>query len=67
MVFDNSKIRRVALGWEPRISLEQGAAELIEWFDADPERRRVDPATDALHDIATTFMRAPIESLNSLV
>ncbi|HEY3339136.1 MAG TPA: SDR family oxidoreductase [Propionicimonas sp.] len=64
VVFDNSRIRRIALGWEPRIRLAEGARQMIEWFDADPARRRIDPRTDALHDAAARFMRGPVQQLD---
>ena len=63
VVFDNSRIKRIAPGWEPRISSPEGARQIIEWFDADPARRRIDPGTDALHDAASRFMRAPWSDL----
>jgi hypothetical protein len=64
VVFDNSRIRRIAPGWEPRIRLAEGARQMIEWFDADPARRRIDPRTDALHDAAARFMRGPVQQLD---
>jgi len=57
VVFDNARIKRIAPGWEPRVSFAEGARQMIEWFDADPARRQVDPRTDALHDAAVHFMR----------
>ncbi len=60
LVFDNSKIRRIAPGWEPRIALAEGARQMIEWFEADPTRQRVDPRVDALHDTAAAFMARPV-------
>lgn len=66
VVFDNSRIKRIAPGWEPQVSLAEGARQLIEWFDADPARRRVEARTDALHDAATRFMRGLVEPLGDL-
>lgn len=50
MVFDNSKIRTLVPGWHARIPFRQGAQEMVDWHDADPARRRVDPQLDALYD-----------------
>ncbi|HEV7148884.1 MAG TPA: SDR family oxidoreductase [Pedococcus sp.] len=50
MVFDNSKIRTLVPGWHARIPFRQGAQEIVDWHDADPARRRVDPQLDALYD-----------------
>ncbi|MFZ0530509.1 MAG: NAD-dependent epimerase/dehydratase family protein [Propionicimonas sp.] len=60
VVFDNTKIKRIALGWTPRIPLVEGARQVVEWYDADPARRRLDARTDALHDLAIEFIRRPI-------
>lgn len=64
VVFDNSKIKRIAPGWEPRAALAEGASQMIDWFDADPARRRLDPRTDELHNLATRFMSGAVESPN---
>jgi nucleoside-diphosphate-sugar epimerase len=50
MVFDNSRIKALATGWEARIPFAEGARQIVEWHDADPSRRRVDVARDALWD-----------------
>jgi len=49
-VFDNTKIRTVAPDFVARIPFEQGAQEIVDWHDADPARRTVDEAFDALLD-----------------
>ena len=50
MVFDNTKIRTVVPGYRATIPFEQGAREIVDWYDADPARRTVDARTDALMD-----------------
>ena len=50
MVFDNSKVRRVVPSFRPTITFEQGAREIVDWFDADPARKVVDTRMDALMD-----------------
>ncbi len=50
MLFDNSKIRRLVPDFNPVIPYAQGVREIMAWFDADPQRQKVDPAADALHD-----------------
>jgi nucleoside-diphosphate-sugar epimerase len=49
-VFDSSKVREVAVGWEPRVPFAEGARQIVAWHDADPSRRVVDPEVDALYD-----------------
>ena len=50
MLFDNSKIKRLAPDFVCRIPFAQGAREIIDWYDADPARQVVDPAFEALLD-----------------
>ncbi|MCU1430945.1 MAG: NAD-dependent dehydratase [Actinotalea sp.] len=50
MVFDNSKLRSVVPDFRPAITFEQGAREIVEWFDEDPARQTVDAGMDALMD-----------------
>jgi nucleoside-diphosphate-sugar epimerase len=48
MLFDNSKIKRVVPDFVASIPFAQGARQIIQWYDADPARRQVDPAFDAI-------------------
>ena len=50
MIFDNSKIKRVVPAFSATIPYAAGARETLAWYDADPARRVVDGATDALMD-----------------
>jgi nucleoside-diphosphate-sugar epimerase len=50
MVFDNTKIRRLAPGYVATIPFETGAREIVAWHDAVPARRTVDAHVDALMD-----------------
>lgn len=50
MVFDNSKLRSVVPGYRATVPFEQGAREIVAWFDADPARKVVDAGLDALMD-----------------
>jgi len=58
MVFDNTKIRRLAPGFAPAIPFSKGAREIIRWYDADPMRRQVDADTNRLHDLLASKMRS---------
>jgi nucleoside-diphosphate-sugar epimerase len=46
MIFDNSKIKRFVPEFEATISFEEGADEIVSWYDADPARKVVDEAFD---------------------
>ena len=50
VVFDNSKLRSVVPEFNPTFTFEQGAREIVAWYDADPARRVVDPTLDATLD-----------------
>lgn len=49
-VFDNTKIRQIAPDFVCRVPFEQGAREIVAWYDEDPARRQVDPHHDRLMD-----------------
>jgi len=48
MVFDNSKLRSVVPGYRAVIPFEQGAREIVAWYDEDPARQRIDAGVDAV-------------------
>ncbi|MGH3399565.1 MAG: SDR family oxidoreductase [Streptosporangiaceae bacterium] len=50
LVFDNTKVRGVVPDFRPVIPFEQGAREIVAWYDEDPARQRVDARMDALMD-----------------
>jgi hypothetical protein len=50
MIFDNSKVRRLVPEFRTTIPFEQGARDIVDWYDEDPARCRVDAAFDALQD-----------------
>jgi nucleoside-diphosphate-sugar epimerase len=50
MVFDNSKLRSVVPDFRATIPFEQGAREILAWYDADVSRQRVDARLDAVMD-----------------
>ncbi len=50
VLFDNTKVRQVVPDFVARIPFEQGAREIVDWYDGDPGRRRVDPRYDGLMD-----------------
>ncbi len=59
MVFDNTKIKRLVPGFQAVIPFSQGVRQVMQWYDADPARQKVDPAFDALHDrIIAAYLQA---------
>jgi nucleoside-diphosphate-sugar epimerase len=50
MVFDNAKLRSVVPDYRATIPFEQGAREILAWYDADVSRQRVDARLDAVMD-----------------
>jgi nucleoside-diphosphate-sugar epimerase len=59
MVFDNSKLRSVVPGYRPVIPFEQGAREIVAWYDEDPSRQQADPRIDAAIDKLVGTHRLP--------
>ena len=49
-VFDNTKIKRLVPEYNATIPFEQGAEEIVEWYDAHPEYRVVNQAFDTMLD-----------------
>jgi nucleoside-diphosphate-sugar epimerase len=50
MMFDNSKLRSVVPGYRALIPFEQGAREIVGWYDEEPARQQVDERLDAVMD-----------------
>ena len=50
MIFDNSKLRSVVPGYRAEIPFEQGAREIVAWYDEDPARQQADARLDAVMD-----------------
>ncbi len=60
MVFDNAKLRSVVPGYVATVPFEQGAREIVAWYDADPARQRVDARLDTLMDrLVDTYRPRP--------
>ncbi len=50
MIFDNSKIKKLAPDFTCTTPFRRGAEEIIAWYDADPARQLVNQAQDELED-----------------
>lgn len=46
-IFDNSKIKALVPDFRAEIPYREGIKRTIAWFEADPARQRINPATDA--------------------
>lgn len=49
-LFDNSKIKQLVPDFKTQIPFARGIERTIAWFEADPSRQRINPATDQLID-----------------
>ncbi|WP_062390186.1 NAD-dependent epimerase/dehydratase family protein [Demequina iriomotensis] len=56
-VYDTSKIKALVPGWSARIPFEEGMAEAIAWFEADPARQTVDAAANRMLDAVARIYR----------
>jgi nucleoside-diphosphate-sugar epimerase len=60
MLFDNAKLRSVVPDFVARIPFEQGAREIVAWYDEDPARQQSDARLDALMDkLVETYRLVP--------
>jgi nucleoside-diphosphate-sugar epimerase len=51
MIFDNTKIKRLAPDFRASIPFAQGAQEIMAWYDADPARQKVNEKLDRTMDL----------------
>ena len=51
--FDNTRVRAFGPGWVAKVPFVRGAREIVEWFDADPARRKVDERVDSAMCVLT--------------
>jgi nucleoside-diphosphate-sugar epimerase len=57
-VFDNSKIKRFAPGFQCKTPFREGVRASIEWLRAHPEQQNLNPEVDALCDEVVNAWRA---------
>jgi nucleoside-diphosphate-sugar epimerase len=50
VIFDNSKIKRLVPDFCATIPFAHGAVEIVNWYQAEASRRKIDPAINELYD-----------------
>lgn len=50
MVFDNAKVKALVPEFQTTVPFSQGAADIIDWYDAHPANQNIDPELDAAFD-----------------
>lgn len=50
MIFDNTKIKKAVPGFKATIPFSTGVKEIIEWYDANPERKIINTDLDSMID-----------------
>jgi nucleoside-diphosphate-sugar epimerase len=50
IIFDNSKVKALVPDYVATTGFAEGAREIVEWYDAHPERKVVDPKLNELFD-----------------
>jgi nucleoside-diphosphate-sugar epimerase len=50
MIFDNTKVKRLVPDYTATIPFSAGAREIVDWYDADRSRQKVDAELDATMD-----------------
>ena len=63
-IFDNTKIKRFVPDFTTTIPFHQGIKRTLAWFEAEPERMRVNPATNAMMDKIISAYEGVYERLN---
>ncbi|WP_395244824.1 SDR family oxidoreductase [Agromyces sp. MMS24-K17] len=58
VVFDNAKVKALVPEFRTTITFDEGAREIVEWYDAHPEEQVVDPAADAAFDRLVAHARS---------
>ena len=51
VMFDNSKIKRLAPGWAATIPFAEGARQIIDWYDGQTDRQVVDEGVSKAFDL----------------
>jgi len=54
-IFDNSKIKKFAPGWQARVPFREGIKRTISWFMENPERRKINSELDAFLSIVSNY------------
>ena len=50
LIFDNSKIKSLVPDFDPKIPFSEGARQIVDWHEADPERQVVNAEFNAILD-----------------
>ncbi|UOE43501.1 SDR family oxidoreductase [Agromyces larvae] len=58
VVFDNAKVKALVPSFSTTVTFDEGAREIVEWFEANPAEQVVDPDADAAFDRLVSFARA---------
>jgi nucleoside-diphosphate-sugar epimerase len=67
-VFDNTKIKRFVPGFLATTPFAIGIRRTIEWFEADPSRQQIDPATNERWDkLAAAYTAATAQAKQAFV
>ena len=69
MIFDNSKIKRFVLDFNPQISFRQGAKEIVKWYEENemPQQfdKRINSMMDQIiQDFAPFLTKEPVQSMS---
>ncbi|MFN3866821.1 MAG: hypothetical protein ACK4MD_08930, partial [Demequina sp.] len=60
-VYDTTRIAALVPGWRARIPFDEGVAEAIAWFEAEPSRQTVDIDADAMFDRLALIYRNALQ------
>jgi nucleoside-diphosphate-sugar epimerase len=49
-IYDNTKIKSFAKGWQAKIPFREGIHRTLDWFNQEPARKRIDHSLDKIMD-----------------
>jgi hypothetical protein len=66
VVFDNSKIKRFVPDYRATTTFAEGVRQSLAWFDADPDRKQIDPVINAMQDkLIAAYEKGLIEAVKN--
>ena len=66
VVFDNSKIKRFVTDYRATTTFAEGVRQSLAWFNADPSRKQIDHAVNAVQDkLISTYEKGLIDAVKS--
>lgn len=60
MIFDNTAVKTLVPEYAPNTTFREGADQIVEWYDAHPDQRQIDPDVNRVIDALCAWHDRPI-------